>query len=235
MAPVFLQEPMEVLDGLQQVSTRQIHYPKDPHGPTIVSVQLTLLPYVLPTYWERHRLSLEDIKQTHADVIPPKFYWLAALLYGIDVIASSIRPSFRCMHEVLISQKPLAIEKMMKQKKVNFPTKSNLLSSSSHVPSPPQAHVTPEEMNLLSKMIYHDIKPFDVMDVPHLFPWQNGLFIATTLEQDGILIQRCVLYDNFIQSKKQQPHGYASRPLLIRVQGTLYAIVEECVLLSCTY
>ncbi len=233
---VFIQEPTQFYDDLQQTSTRQITHINDIHGPTIFKITLTLPPYVFAHYWTKYKLSFEDIKM-QAEHLPPKFYWLSALFYGIDCIQSCVRPSFASMNEVLISCKPLAIEKIIKHCKLNLPQKTNLANNTHHKPEPPLGEITNDDMKYLSKFIFHDIKAFDIFKVPSLFTYKNKKYIAITLENDGILLKRCVTYDDYVLSCKQKESTYSTKPLLLHVESEnkIFAIVEECVILSCSF
>ncbi len=227
-------EPVFSFDGLKQTSTRTITYANDEHGPTCFSMETNLPPYVLPSYWSQYSLSEQDIF-TQSEFIPAQFYWLAALLYGIDASASSIHPSLGCIDEVLLSSKPIAIKKMLKVSKIQLSKTGTRLENTAfttHKPPIPHVFLPSEEILQVSKLIFPGIKPFETAHVPGLFEWNHSLYLPIALEQDNMLLNRVVLETDYKQSGKQKSNGYASRPLLVESNQKTYALVEDVMLVS---
>jgi hypothetical protein len=232
----FILSPEERYDQLQQTSTRSITFNDDMHGPTIITLTLTLPPFVLPYFWKRYKLSKQDIKR-YANYFPAQYYWLTALLFGIDVIASAIKPSFASAQEVSISCKPLALLKILKLCDHISP-RSVLSTQTQHIPPPPFFIVSADTIQYLSSMIYHDLKPFVKNPVSKLFPLHGTLYLPIHAEQDGILLKRVVKESDFIASGKHT-RGCATLPLWIEVvdaelpKNTIcFAVVEDCILLK---
>ncbi len=228
----FLVQPTLFCDGLKQTSTRTIKYSGDEHYPTIVKITLTLPPYVLPSYWKQYNLSLKDILQ-QSDDVPAKYYWLSALLYGIDTSASSVKASFAFRDQVLISSKPIAIRKIIKTEMMKLPLINNLSCNlTSHKPATPKILLSKEDMSKISKLICTGIKPFDIFSTKGLFLWANKLYLPIALEEDSVLLNRVVLQSYYLESGKEK--NYMSRPLLIKNESDnqIYALVEDIVLAS---
>lgn len=218
-------------DGLKQTSTRTIKYSNDEHFPTTVTVNFTLPPYVLPFYWKQYNLSLKDILQ-QSDDIPAKYYWLSALLYGIDTSASSVKASFACKDQVLISSKPIAIKKIIKAESIKLPTENKLINLNSHKPATPKILLSREDMHKISKLICTGIKPFEIPIIKGLFLYQDCFYLPFALEEDSVLLNRCVLQKNYIDSGKEK--NFMSKPLLVKNEydNEIYALVEDIVLAS---
>jgi hypothetical protein len=225
---VFLLDPTESCEQLLQVSKRLISYKDDVHEPTLVDVAFNLPPYVVPSYWNRYHLSAHDIKR-QAQYIPAKLYWMSALWQGIDVIASAIKPSFASPQDILVLCKPLAILKIVGNP---LSTISQLVKHNRHIPPPPTAVISHEKMQLLSTMIFHELKPFDLNPVCSLFSYLGTNYVAVNMNDDGILLKRVVPINVFNQSTKAK-NTLATTPILLEVANTIYAVVEDCVLVNC--
>jgi hypothetical protein len=244
MTSTFLIPPTEKYDSLQQISSRQIQYTNDINGPTKIDVCFTLPPYLLPSYWSKNNLSHSDVKR-HAEFFPTRFFWLVALLFGIDVIASAIKPSCASAQDVLICCKPLALQKIIATTHTTFAPNSNIMTQTQtqHQPAPPICIVSNETMKYLSSMVYHELKPFEINVVGSLFTFQEehndnkkrkrdeNQYLAITMERDGILLKRCVKEEDYLLSGKQKK-GYATRPIWIQVQSQIYALVEDCIMVK---
>ncbi len=223
----FVVKPTFSCDDLKQTSTRAIKYASDEHGPTELTVTTTLPPFVLPTYWQQYALSLSDLLEQSIH-IPPKFYWLSALLFGVDANTSSIKASFASINQVLISAKPIAIDKIIKSEQIKMNQISNLaLDFRNHKPPIPKVDLSREDLLLISKLIFTALKPFDVSNVKGFFTWKNKLFLPTALEEELILMNRVVLEKDYTESCKEQ--CFLSKPLLVlnETDNQRYALVEE--------
>ncbi len=228
----FLVPPTLSYEGLKQTSTRSISYTNDEHYATILTVTTTLPPYVLPSYWKQYALSLEDILK-QSDDISAKYYWLSALLYGIDASASSIKASFACMHQVLVSSKPTAIKKIIKVEMIKLSQTNNLaLNFTFHKPATPRFFLPKEDMIKISRLICTGLKPFEILPAKGLFSFKNFLYLPISLEEDSILLNRVVLKDTYDESGKEK--SLISHPLLIKneIDDKIYALVEDIVLVS---
>ncbi len=210
-------------DFLSQSSTRKLSNVNDPHGPIFIHIQTTLPPYVLPHYWKQFNLSKADVL-LQAEFIPAKFYWVAALLSGIDVSASALRPSSSTIDQIGMNGKPSAIKKLAQHHRVKFNDSVSVISNShsvKHVPPLPRVRVHPSE--------FKDLQLKD--SKKRTFEYGPWTFVPIATEKDCILLNRVTPLINYEQSKRQRS-GYASKPRQIMINNSPHALVEECVLVS---
>ena len=223
----FIIKPTLLCDGLKQISKRSISYSTDEHERTVFTLTTSVPPFVLPYYWKLYELSEEDVL-LQSNSISPKFYWLSALLHGIDASASCLKASFACMDQVLISSKPAAIKKIIKSEGTNLFKKSVFLHDFTfHKPLTPKIIVSKAEMLQISKLVVTNIKPFDIVSVQGFFKWKDNAYLPVFLAEDAILLNRVVLETDFNLSGKQQ--SYMSKPLVVLnlADNNKYVLAED--------
>ncbi len=226
----FIEKPQFSCSDLKQTSKRTVEYSSDEHFPTCFHLTTLLPPYVLEKYWTRYALSEEDVLLQAVD-IPPRMYWLAVLLYGMDASNSCVKASFANMDDVLISSKPIAIDKIIKSQNFRFSNTSKLdRHFTHHKPATPKISVSEEEMFNISKLICTTALPPEIVSVKGFFIFKDCLYLPISLEDNAILLNRVVLEDDFRMSGKQQ--GVLSTPFLVKSQtdDKIYALCEEIVL-----
>jgi hypothetical protein len=123
----FVAGPILSHQSLCQSSSRVVHYGDNIHGPTTINVNAKLPPFVLPYYWLLAKLSFVDILK-QAEDIPARFFWISALMYGIDIGGSSIRTSLSSYDQNIVAAKPTAIHKILKAQQITLSAENNLLT-----------------------------------------------------------------------------------------------------------
>ncbi len=223
--PVFTKKPSLHNNFLKQTSCRQLS------KQSTISITVNLPPYVLPHYWAQYALSMSDIAK-QSEHIPAKLYWIAALLYGIDVCASAVKPSYSCRDHVIIMNKSTAIKKIIKSQKITLSKTDKIVSSKIHIPQAPAINLSKEDMDALLSMETHQLKIGEVRGVSSLFTWKDLQFLPVGMDGSCIVLKRVVLASDFQKSGKQQSSGYATRPLLFHIHNkpeTIYALAEDIV------
>ncbi len=231
--PRFIKKPKESCDFLKQTSTRIINETKT--GKTTITINVTLPPYVLPYYWKRYLMSFNDVVQ-QTERIPAKLYWMSALLYGVDVCASALKPSYSCLDNVIVINKITAIKKILKAQKITLSSLNVMQPNMSlkHIPPPPTLCISMKDMKFIRSIKHEDCKAFDILDVSDVFKLNETKYIPIDTQGDCIIAKRLVLLSDFEKSGKQQAKGFATRPLIVRVKDSkeMFALVEDVVCLK---
>jgi len=218
---------------LTQSVRRSRSVKNDIHGPSTISIQLHLPCFALPTYWTRYNLSQEDVLNI-SDHISASVYWLMAMLLGIDVSASAVRPSFASPDTVLVSSKAIAYRKIEKILNYSFhphPTLEMGLASIDHVPALPRIIVDKAQLDMLQGMLYPNLTAFETNRISTCFHHNGMQWVARACEGDAIFAQRLIPLEVFNLSGKYNG-SHSSRPLLLALDGATHVLAEESCLFS---
>ncbi len=237
--PVFIENPSFSHDFLQQRSKRRVSHSK--YGQTTITTVLTLPPHVQPHYWLKYKLSYSDILKQTED-IGAKFYWLSALVLGIDVCASAIKPSYSCRDYVIIMNKVTAIKKILKSQSLLLSAIDKIVHFQPQIVTPraPIVRFNLEQLqqtenvcrNKNGEYVYYEPKPFSICVVKDVLRINDSIFLPIGFQDNHVLLKRAVLSEVFSLSGKQQASGYATRPFLFYIDHhpeTVFALAEDII------
>jgi hypothetical protein len=216
--------------------------PEDAHSPSIVELVFLLPPFLSKAYIQRHNLSMNDMGRI-LDNYPAEFVWYEALLNGIGVSASALKPSFLKLDNVLMSSKAIATKKLWKTYNHSFNSVDmlNIQASSSldHFPPLPTHPISLSQMEHLHSIICSTLDIFNVNVVPGLFQWNNMLWLPCGMEDTSIFcksvcefeVYEAAIREVFSNPEKEKP--LSTRGLVVLCQEKRYIARDECVLFSC--
>lgn len=235
---IWIVEPKEEFDGLQQTSTKSRVFSGDIHGQTTTKVKLRLPLMLLKSYWDRHEISVDDYKHIMS-IVPAGFQWLHALLLGVDTSSSSLKPSFNSPCDVLISSKAIATRKVLRRLKHEFAEKDVIDASShnlQHVPGFPRHFVPRGFFDEVANLVTPALSLFKIIEVSGIFKFKHVTFIACSFQNNCIYCVRVVPYETFMASGKYINIGYATLPYIVMdaVSKQKYCTTEESILLAST-
>lgn len=198
------------------------------------TMKFTLPPYAFHTYWAFHNLSYVDVVDI-LKVYPAQYIWMSALLYGIDIQASAIKPSFSGRFDILVSSKSIALKKIIYIAKHMFPTlgmsKLNNVYSTQIPPIPTHIISSTDLTVLKTKFIPHTCI-FDVKDISGFYTWNSSQWFPVGIEKDLILCKRVHKQADFIRVRNPTTSNLplCATPLQVRYQNELFVLLDEAII-----
>lgn len=220
-------------DGLGQSSCRSLTYDDDEHGPTIIRMTTTLPFFLLPSYWQTHHFTEDDVKMI-TEHIPAQLLWLSCLVHGLDVIPSCLKPSLSKIDEIVISYRTQALRMLMDYKPLTANQESKLLpcifgrqNTNISWLSYPVFELPVDQMHELIQLLCPKLVPFCVTVVPGFFYHNNARYAAICLHNGIVVLRRVTEFQNVLACYKQKPYGINTCPLIVQFENDYFALCED--------
>lgn len=214
-------------DGLTQSSTTVITYVGDIHGPTTISITAKLPPCLTAAYWDRHKLTVNDIG-TLTNSLGSLDVWTACLIEGQDVSSGSVKSSFDKCEGLLVSGKMTALNKLIKlRKKAITHTNDVVDASDTHQPPLPRHFVGEDELKTISTIIAPKLDCLEPVEVPGVFSFEGETWLPTLAEGSAIVLNRLSPIKNFHVDKEKTPKIFW--PLLCVYNTQIYGLTHEVI------
>ena len=195
------------------------------------TMEFTLPPYAFHTYWGTHELSDVDIVKILKQY-PAQYIWMSALLYGVDVPVSAIKPSFSGRFDVVIGAKIVAFKKIKTTSRFVSGIVPRLDFNSSQVPSVPKHIISTSDLILLNTKFVPHTSIFEVKDINGFFTWKSCQWFPTGIENNAILCKKVCDGETFFKAKDPKGLGLplCATPLQVRYQNKLFVLLDEAVI-----
>lgn len=213
-------------DGITEMSTNVITYVGDTHSATTITVIAKLPPCLKEAYWDRHKLTLNDIliivNSLGSDVV-----WMACLLEGHDVASGSVKSSFESCEGILISGKTTALKKLIRLRKTIMYMIDVIDESDMHKPPLPRHFVGVDELKTISTIIAPKLNCLEAIEVPGIFSFLDNIWLPTLAEGSAIVLHRLSHIENFDIDKEKTPKLFW--PLLCVYNKQIYGLSHEVI------
>jgi hypothetical protein len=218
----------------QRVTIDRPPPPNDMHGMRTTTMVFTLPPFMLPSYWKRHQLSDADVTAL-LEFVPARYVWMSALLSGMDIGTSSIRPSFAFRNDMLISSKAIAMRKIKRGHVLPVdPSVLDMVSAASldHIPPLPRHCVTEETMHEARRLLVPALSVFEVTEVPGFVNWHGVDYLPHTIEGSAVHCIRIYPSEEYAREHLTQSTCLANTPVRVLYNKVVYVLLDESILLS---
>lgn len=204
-------------------------------GAATVTCTFWLPPQILPMYWERYRLTLNDVRAIVA-TMPAEIVWLVAMLYGHDVAASAVRPSLARPYQVLVASKVVALRKLLMNLPYQPPDDSAVMDRLDRTTPASMDHVPPLPRVMADGMDDEFVKSLlapNLHDMAELagFIEMDGMKVVPVSSEgcQGFVCHRLARWSEY----EQIPNTDVPIANLLRVQhnGDIYVLTNEVFLL----
>jgi len=212
-------------DGMTQQSINVITYVDDIHSATTISITAKLPPCLTALYWERHKLTINDM-YTLSNSLGSLVVWTACLLEGQDVASGSVKSSFDTCEGILISGKTTALKKLMKLRKPILYTNDVIDTSDMHQPPLPRHFVGEDELKTIGTIISGQLNLEVPTEVPGIFNFMGKIWLPTLSEGSAIVLHRLSPIENF-HIDTNMPKLYW--PLLCVYNKQMYGLTNEVI------
>jgi hypothetical protein len=212
-------------DGLTQKTTNLITYVGDVHAPTTITITAKLPPCLTATYWDRHKLTINDVS-TLTNSLCSLVVWTACLLEGNDVASGSVKSSFDTCEGLLVSGKTTALKKLMKLRKTINYTNDVIDASDVHLPPLPRHFVGEDELKTISTIIAPKLNCLEPIEVPGIFNFVGKTWLPLLAEGSAIVLHRLSPIENF-HIKENTPKLYW--PMLCVYNKQIYGLCHEVI------
>lgn len=205
-----------------------------------IVVDVVLPIYLSPLYWERHKLSTTDLLYLF-EKTSALHLWRLVLLLGTNVSGSAVRPSHSKAHDVLISAKGMAIEKItttIAEGKLFRPFPDNQLlqqyeTLQKHEPIIPMYQIGVCQYKDLMQNSMPVWSCFQVNPVNKVMDFLDCQWVASAVEELGICCTRIIPETLFQSSGAYSGQGLATKPLTIEYQGGRFCTLDESIIVCC--
>jgi hypothetical protein len=212
-------------DGITHKTTNVITYVDDVHSSTTITITAKLPPCLTVSFWERHKLTLNDIN-TLSNSLDSLVVWTACLLHGQDVASGSVKSSFDKCEGLLISGKTTALKKLIKLRRPILTTNDVIDITDVHQPPLPRHFVGEEELKIISTIISPNLNCLTATQVPGVFNFLGTEWLPTISEGVAIVLHRLSRIENF---KINQKIPKLFLPLLCLYNNILYGLTNEVI------
>lgn len=223
-------EPYEAsLKGCAQQRTHYLKSSSDHDIEFDTTLMFSLPCCVLPDYWNKYRMSENDV-MTIMETVPAKYCWLAVMLHNQRMSASAISPSHATKYDTLVSSKIIAIRKLINGKIFMDSEKTNLSISKVYCPPIPYKNVSHDVMDTLLKNTVPTINVFLVKGVDFVFIDGDDKWLPRHQEEHGIVCQALLSLVEF-QTKFRHPVELplSQRPMIVEYQHEQFVLTSEYV------
>lgn len=222
---------------LSQHSVKTRTFLLDLHGPTTTTCDLNLPLIILDSFWKRHNLSMSDVQKC-IEFVPAQTIWLLALLHGIDLSSSSLKPSFADDTSILVSSKAIAVKKILRGLEHTFGPVDRITAGTPvnvhHVPHLPIHYVPTTVYDTFSRNIAPNLDIFSVNRVPTILEYLGLRWVPRQYEGAFVYCNRVATVEEFERSRKFIGRGLATRGYVVQPddrQGR-YVCTEESILMA---
>ena len=213
-------------DEMTQKSTNVITYVDDVHSTTKITIISNLPPCLTETYWNRHKLTLNDITNL-TNSLGSSLIWIACLIEGQDVSSGSVKSSFDTCEGILISGKTTALKKLIKIRKKVECSVDVIDPMDIHQPPVPRHFVGEDELKTISTIIAPKLNFLTPTDIPGIFSFVGKIWIPTLAEGSAIVLHRLSAVENFHIDKENTPKLFW--PLLCVYNSRVFGLSHEVI------